>query len=166
MEKIGHCEYCNNPISSERRFCSRKCARRSVSKPATPHNCLFCKQPLIQQDSETNYSFNARKHCNRECALNARLAKSQNVKPNICKQCGEKIFKRVAESVNRYHNRKFCSQICTKTYLKEHELGWYANGAMKFSYKEKKKDEDLPPIIWTDQEFKDFYSLYPELNLF
>lgn len=85
-----------------------------------------------------------------------------------CLTCGKIIPKKIYESANRYINRKFCCNAHAKKYFSDNEIGWYSYGSNTIVKKndKKSKEDDLPPLLMSDQELKEFYDSIPELANF
>jgi hypothetical protein len=43
-----------------------------------------------------------------------------------CLVCDKELIKKKYESRARFAKKKFCSQKCSRKYLKENHLGWFA----------------------------------------
>lgn len=116
------------------------------------HNCIICNNPIIKQPGDTPSRYKTRKYCSKACASKHPIKTRKAYEPNYCQYCGGLIEKKKFESINRYSSRNYCSNKCAKAYFREHEIGWFGFG--KMTIKGEKKKDDLPPIIWTNQEAK------------
>jgi len=79
-----------------------------------------------------------------------------------CLVCGAMITKKSYESFLRYKGRKFCCNDHAKEYFAKNELGWFSYGSNTIV--KKNEDEDLPPLLMTQSELKEFYESVPELS--
>jgi len=59
-----------------------------------------------------------------------------------CIECDTILIKRAHESKKRFGNKRFCSSACSRSYLKEHKMGWWSENKM-LDYPIPSIDDDL-----------------------
>ena len=90
-----------------------------------------------------------------------------------CKNCGKMVTKGYTQSINRYYRTLFCCNRCYKDFARQNEIGWFARGVNRINHKMENKEkqkqyirDDELPILWTKEQFSEFYEKVPELALF
>lgn len=119
------CEYCGKEFKvipsrfDKRRFCSKKCAGKWLSKCKVrpKKTCKYCGKKFYVQPSRLD----ERQFCSRVCYGKWRSENIPKCKVRLdktCKYCGKKF-----EVLPSGHKRQFCSQKCAGKWLSENIRG-------------------------------------------
>jgi hypothetical protein len=60
-----------------------------------------------------------------------------------CQNCGKPLIKRKYESKARFAKKKYCSSACSYAWMKEQNIGWWANRGSDFDTNISKIDPSI-----------------------